>query len=224
MQKRALDRGVLLAACRAAGAPEDPAKAQELFKNPPVKISRAAIITAMANDLFEQSQLYAPRKLNDPEKLRILCVRAQDALKTVPESKETKELNSKIQAALKRANVTPADLDYINAHGTSTGLGDEIELKAVERLLGNATDRVAMSSTKSATGHLLGAAGAVEAIACVMALRDGVVPPTIGYREPDPECDLDVTPNVARPRQVRAALSNAFAFGGTNAVVAFKRA
>ena len=105
IQKRALERGVLLATCRAAGAPDDPAKAQELFKKAPVQVPRAVLITAMANVLFEQAQLYAPRKLDDPEKLRIFCVAAQDALKTIPESKQTKELNSKIQAALKRAKV-----------------------------------------------------------------------------------------------------------------------
>jgi hypothetical protein len=104
-QKRALERGILLATCRAAGAPEDPAKTQGLFKDPPVKVPRAVMFAAMANALYAQSQLYLPRKLDDPEKMRIFCSRAQEALKTVPESKETKELNSKIQAALKRAKV-----------------------------------------------------------------------------------------------------------------------
>ncbi len=122
------------------------------------------------------------------------------------------------------AGLAPADVDYVNAHGTGTKANDRIETAAIRRAFGKDADRLSVSSTKSMHGHCMGASGAVEAIACVMALRDGVVPPTIGYRERDPECDLDVTPNVARLREVRASISNAFAFGGTNAVVAFTRA
>jgi nodulation protein E len=121
------------------------------------------------------------------------------------------------------ADLAPGDIDYINAHGTGTRANDQTETASIRKAFGKAADRLSVSSTKSMHGHCMGASGAIEAIACLMALHDGVVPPTVGYREPDPECDLDVTPNVARVREVRAALSNAFAFGGTNAVVAFTR-
>jgi 3-oxoacyl-[acyl-carrier-protein] synthase II len=126
-------------------------------------------------------------------------------------------------AALKRAGLTPSDLDYINAHGTSTPLGDEIELGAVERLLGNAASKVAMSSTKSSTGHLLGAAGAIEAIFAILAIRDNVVPPTINLDNPSVETAIDLVPHKSKEREVNVALSNSFGFGGTNASVIFRR-
>jgi 3-oxoacyl-[acyl-carrier-protein] synthase II len=126
-------------------------------------------------------------------------------------------------AALKRADLAASDLDYINAHGTSTPLGDEIELGAVERLLGNAASRVAMSSTKSSTGHLLGAAGAIEAIFAILAIRDNVVPPTINLDNPSVETVIDLVPHTAKTREVNVALSNSFGFGGTNASVIFRR-
>src|SRR4051794_25452766 len=122
-----------------------------------------------------------------------------------------------MKAALGRAGLTPADLDYINAHGTSTPLGDEIELKAVERLVGNAASKLAMSSTKSSIGHLLGAAGAVEAIFSILAIRDGVIPPTLNLDNPSVETAVDLVPREARRREVEVALSNSFGFGGTNA-------
>ncbi len=121
-----------------------------------------------------------------------------------------------MSAALKRAGLTPDQVDYINAHGTST-MADTIELGAVERLLGDAAEKVTMSSTKSSIGHLLGAAGAVEAIFCVLAIRDQVAPPTINLDNPAVEPKLDLAPNVARDREIRVALSNSFGFGGTNA-------
>jgi 3-oxoacyl-[acyl-carrier-protein] synthase II len=126
-------------------------------------------------------------------------------------------------AALKRAGLTASDLDYINAHGTSTPLGDEIELGAVERLLGNAASKVAMSSTKSSTGHLLGAAGAIEAIFAILAIRDNVVPPTINLDNPSVETAIDLVPHTAKKREVNVALSNSFGFGGTNASVIVRR-
>jgi len=126
-------------------------------------------------------------------------------------------------AALKRAGLTPSDLDYINAHGTSTPLGDEIELGAVERILGNAASKVAMSSTKSSTGHLLGAAGAIEAIFAILAIRDNVVPPTINLDNPSVETAIDLVPLKAKKRDVNVALSNSFGFGGTNASVIVRR-
>ena len=125
-------------------------------------------------------------------------------------------------SALKRAGLSAADLDYINAHGTSTPLGDEIELKAVERLVGNAAPQLAMSSTKSSIGHLLGAAGAVEAIFSVLAIRDQVVPPTLNLDNPSVSTAIDLVPHQARPRPVSVALSNSFGFGGTNASLVFR--
>ena len=122
-------------------------------------------------------------------------------------------------AALKNAGMTPADIDYLNTHGTSTPLGDEIELRAVERAFGNAVGALSMSSTKSAIGHLLGAAGAVEAVFCVLSIRDGIVPPTLNLDAPSVETPIDLTPHTAKKRTVRAAMSNSFGFGGTNAAV-----
>ena len=119
--------------------------------------------------------------------------------------------------ALKRAGLEPADIDYINAHGTSTPLGDEIELKAVERLFGNAAGKISMSSTKSSVGHLLGAAGAVEAIFSTLAIRDQVAPPTLNLDNPSVQTELDLVPHTARKRPIAAVLSNSFGFGGTNA-------
>jgi len=128
-----------------------------------------------------------------------------------------------MSAALKRADIALVDLDYINAHGTSTPVGDEIELRAVERLLGNAAGAISMSSTKSATGHLLGAAGAVEAIFCILAIRDGIAPPTINLDNPSVETAIDLVPHVSKRRKIDVALTNSFGFGGTNASVVFRR-
>jgi 3-oxoacyl-[acyl-carrier-protein] synthase II len=126
-----------------------------------------------------------------------------------------------MKMALKRAELAPSDIDYVNAHGTSTPLGDEIELRAVERLFGNAASKMSMSSTKSSIGHLLGAAGAVEAIFSVLAIRDQIVPPTLNLDNPSVESELDLVPHVAKKREVRSALSNSFGFGGTNASLIF---
>ncbi len=128
-----------------------------------------------------------------------------------------------MRAALERAGISASELDYINAHGTSTPLGDEIELRAAERLLANAPRKPAMSSTKSATGHLLGAAGAVEAIFAILAIRDQVAPPTINLDNPSVETDLDLVPHVARKRTIDVVLSNSFGFGGTNASLVMRR-
>jgi 3-oxoacyl-[acyl-carrier-protein] synthase II len=129
-----------------------------------------------------------------------------------------------MNAAIKRAGIDVSDLDYINAHGTSTPLGDEIELKAVERVVGNAAGKLAMSSTKSATGHLLGAAGAVEAIFSILAMRDQVAPPTINLDNPSVETPIDLVPHEAKPRPIEVVLSNSFGFGGTNASLVMRRA
>jgi 3-oxoacyl-[acyl-carrier-protein] synthase II len=128
-----------------------------------------------------------------------------------------------MSAALKRAGVDAADIDYINAHGTSTPLGDEIELRAVERLVGNAASKMVMSSTKSAIGHLLGAAGSVEAIFSILAIRDGRIPPTLNLDNPSVQTAIDLVPKVAVERNVDVALSNSFGFGGTNASLVFRR-
>jgi 3-oxoacyl-[acyl-carrier-protein] synthase II len=129
-----------------------------------------------------------------------------------------------MSAAIRRAGISPAEVDYINAHGTSTPVGDEIELNAVHRLVGNAAARIAMSSTKSATGHLLGAAGAVEAIFSILALRDQIVPPTINLDNPSVETGIDLVPHHAKKREIGIVLSNSFGFGGTNASLIFRRA
>jgi len=126
-------------------------------------------------------------------------------------------------AAVRRDGIEPADIDYINAHGTSTPLGDEIELGAVQRLVGNAASRISMSSTKSSIGHLLGAAGAVEAIFSILAIRDGVAPPTLNLDNPSVETPIDLVPHRARQRDIAVVLSNSFGFGGTNASLIFRR-
>ena len=128
-----------------------------------------------------------------------------------------------MNAAIRRAGISPADIDYINAHGTSTPLGDELELEAVHRLVGNAAGRMCMSSTKSSIGHLLGAAGAVEAIFTILALRDGVVPPTINLDNPSVETPIDLVPHHSKKKDIDVVLSNSFGFGGTNASVVFRR-
>jgi len=127
-----------------------------------------------------------------------------------------------MRACLAEAGLHPEEVDYVNAHGTGTKANDEIETAAIRRVFGAHADRLSVSSTKSMHAHCMGASGGLEMIACVMAIREGLVPPTANYREQDAACDLDVTPNVARSREIRAAISNGFAFGGTNAVLAFR--
>jgi 3-oxoacyl-[acyl-carrier-protein] synthase II len=128
-----------------------------------------------------------------------------------------------MQRALANSNLTIDDIDYINAHGTSTELNDKAETAAIKKVFGERAGGIAISSTKSMTGHLAAAAGAVEAAVCVLTLRDQIVPPTINYQFPDPNCDLNYTPNKARKMKVDACLSNAFGLGGQNTCVAFKR-
>jgi nodulation protein E len=128
-----------------------------------------------------------------------------------------------ITGALRDAGLNPEDVGYINAHGTGTAANDKTECAAVAHAFGAHADRLMISSTKAMHGHCIGGTGAVELLACLMALNDRVIAPTIGYEEPDPECALDVVPNVARQARVDAVLSNAFAFGGLNAVIALRR-
>jgi 3-oxoacyl-[acyl-carrier-protein] synthase II len=128
-----------------------------------------------------------------------------------------------IKMALKTAGVNPEEIDYINAHGTSTHFNDLYETMAIKSVFGEQARKVMISSTKSMTGHCLGAAGGVEAVYTLMAMERGAVPPTINYEEPDPECDLDYVPNTAREASVSVALSNSFGFGGTNATLLFRK-
>jgi len=125
--------------------------------------------------------------------------------------------------ALKDAGMGPGDVDYINAHGTSTPLNDVCETRAIKTVFGDRAYEIPISSTKSMTGHLLGGAGGIEAVFSIKAIEEGVIPPTINYENPDPECDLDYVPNVARHKALRVVMSNSFGFGGTNAVLIFKR-
>jgi 3-oxoacyl-[acyl-carrier-protein] synthase II len=127
-----------------------------------------------------------------------------------------------MQRAIKSAAVNPEEIDYINAHGTSTEFNDKIETLAIKNLFGDHAYKLAVSSTKSMTGHLLGAAGAVELIATLLIMRYQIIHPTINYEYPDPECDLDYVPNLARKSKVNLAISNSFGFGGTNATLAVK--
>jgi 3-oxoacyl-[acyl-carrier-protein] synthase II len=128
-----------------------------------------------------------------------------------------------MRMAMRDAGLNPEEIDYINAHGTSTPLNDATETQAIKAVFGNHAKKVPISATKSMTGHLLGAAGSTEAIFAILSIRDGIFPPTINYDEPDPECDLDYVPNVARRKSIQTAMSNAFGFGGTNASVIFKK-
>ena len=141
---------------------------------------------------------------------------------TAPEPEGAGAMASMI-LALEAAGLQPEQVDYINAHGTSTQAGDASETRAIKKVFGDHAYRLAVSSIKSMTGHLLGAAGGVESVATVLTLHHGVIPPTINYDEPDPECDLDYVPNKARRTKVRVALNNSFGFGGTNATLVFKQ-
>jgi nodulation protein E len=128
-----------------------------------------------------------------------------------------------MRASLSDAQLAPEQISYINAHGTGTPGNDQTETRAIRQVFGNHADRLAVSSTKSMHGHALGAAGALEAVATVMAMRENMIPPTANFTTPDPDCDLDIVPNQARPAEIEFALSNSFAFGGLNAVLAFKK-
>ncbi|TES88514.1 MAG: beta-ketoacyl-[acyl-carrier-protein] synthase II [Dehalococcoidia bacterium] len=128
-----------------------------------------------------------------------------------------------IRIALKKANIAPTDIDYINAHGTSTQLNDVMETRAIKTVFGDYAYRVPISSTKSMLGHLIGCAGAAEAMVCILSILNGIIPPTINYDHPDPDCDLDYVPNVARKAEVKTALSSSFGFGGHNSVLILRR-
>lgn len=127
-----------------------------------------------------------------------------------------------MQIALRKARLEPKEIEYINAHGTSTPLNDKCETTAIKTVFGDDAYRIPISSTKSMMGHLIGAAGTIEAIICVLVIQYGIIPPTINLVHPDPECDLDYVPNIARQKRVRTALSNSFGFGGHNSVLIFR--
>ena len=159
---------------------------------------------------------------------KILCETAgygasSDAYHITSPDPEGESAAHAMLAAIRDAGLAPEDVTYINAHGTSTPLNEKYETIAIKKAFGGAAKSVHVSSTKSMTGHLLGAAAAIEAIACVCAIRDGIIPPTIGYQQPDPDCDLDITPNKAVRTPVEAALSNALGFGGHNATLLLKK-
>jgi 3-oxoacyl-[acyl-carrier-protein] synthase II len=135
---------------------------------------------------------------------------------------EGREVARAIKIAMLQAKVNASDVDYINAHATSTPLGDICETRAIKLALGNDAKRTVISSTKSMTGHLLGAAGGIEMAVCALALKDGIVPPTINLNDPDPECDLDYVPNTAREKKIRVAMNNSFGFGGHNVALIAK--
>ena len=148
---------------------------------------------------------------------------SSDAYDMVHPSEDGEGASKAMEFALKDAQISPEEVDYINAHGTSTPAGDSAETLAIRGLFGAHADRLAVSSTKSMTGHLLGAAGAIELVACVCAIEQGYIPPTINYETPDPACDLDWVPNQGRPADINIALSNAFGFGGHNTSIAVRK-
>jgi 3-oxoacyl-[acyl-carrier-protein] synthase II len=141
---------------------------------------------------------------------------------TAPDPEGYGAANS-MKEALGDAGIKPSEVDYINAHATATPPGDKAETLAIKKVFGEYASKVAISSTKSMTGHLLGASGGLEAIVCVLAIKEGIIPPTINYEQPDPDCDLDIVPNIARKLKVDVALSNSFGFGGHNATLVFKK-
>ena len=146
-----------------------------------------------------------------------------DAFHITQPDNESIGASNAINMALNDASIDTFDVGYINAHGTSTYFNDMLETQAIKKIFGNDAKNVSISSTKSMTGHLLGAAGAIEAITCINALRSGIIPPTINYNNPDPECDLDYTPNESINKDINISMSNSFGFGGHNSVVIFKK-
>ena len=191
----------------------------------PFDATRAGFVMAEgAGALFLEDWEHAERRGADIYAEVLGYGASNDAHHMAQPEPEATGVAAMMSSALARAGVEPARVGYINAHGTSTPLGDAAETRAIKQVFGAHAYELAVSSTKSMTGHTFGAAGAIEAIMCVLALRDGVLPPTINYREPDPECDLDYVPNEARRAQVDVALSNAMGLGGHNGCVLLGRA
>ncbi len=146
-----------------------------------------------------------------------------DAFRLTDSHDEGRGAIAAMRLALEDARLNPEDLEYVNAHGTSTKVNDSVETLAIKQVVGAAARRIPVSSTKSMTGHLIAAGGAVEAIVCLLAIRDGVLPPTINLDHHDPDCDLDYIPNVSRERKIDVALSNSFGFGGQNTALVLRR-
>jgi 3-oxoacyl-[acyl-carrier-protein] synthase II len=151
------------------------------------------------------------------------CAATCDAYRITDERPDASGAVAAMRGALRDAGTDPADVDYVNAHGTGTSMNDRLETLAIREVFGDRAEHTPVSSTKSMIGHLLAAAGAVELIACVIAIQEGLVPPTINYATPDPECDLDCVPNTARAAPVDVAMSNSFGFGGQNACAVIRR-
>jgi len=188
----------------------------------PFSATRNGMVQGEGAGIFVFEELENARKRGAPILAEVAgFAMSSDASDIVTPSKQG--ASRAISGALKDARLSPADVQYINAHGTGTAVNDKTECAAIADVFGQHADELMISSTKSMHGHAIGGTGAIELLACLMALQEGVIAPTIGYEEPDPECALDVVPNVAREAKVDVALSNAFAFGGLNAVLALKR-
>jgi 3-oxoacyl-(acyl-carrier-protein) synthase len=181
------------------------------------------VLSEGAGVLILESLDHAMRRGAEPLAEVLAYAATSDAAHLTNPDENALQAARAITRVLHKAGLKPEEVSYINAHGTGTPLGDVFEVRAVKRALGEAADGVPISSTKSVTGHLLGAAGAVEAVWCVMALREGVLPPTINCRTPDPACDLDFVPNTARKADLKIALSAAFGFGGHNTMLVLGR-
>jgi 3-oxoacyl-[acyl-carrier-protein] synthase II len=194
---------------------EDPPRASR-----PFDATRAGFVMGEGAAVLVLEELEGARKRGAPIYAEILSYGASnDAHHMAQPDPESIGVSEMIRQALSRADVDPQRVGYINAHGTSTPLGDLAETKAIKDVFGDHAYELAVSSTKSVTGHCLGAAGAIEAMMCVLAIHHGVLPPTINYEHPDPECDLDYVPNIAREARVDVALSNAMGLGGHNGCV-----
>jgi 3-oxoacyl-[acyl-carrier-protein] synthase II len=202
-----------------ASANGDPTKASR-----PFDATRAGFVMAEGAGVVHLETLDSAKERGAPIYAEVLGYGASnDAYHMAAPDPESVGVVEMMRQALDRAGVAPEDVDYINAHGTSTPLGDLAETKAIKEVFGDHAYKLAVSSTKSMMGHMFGAAGAVEAIMCALAIRDGVLPPTINYANPDPECDLDYVPNEARKADVRVTLSNAMGLGGHNGCVLLGR-
>ncbi len=181
------------------------------------------VLSEGASVLILEEEEHARRRGAHMYARMLSCGMTADAFHITAPPNEGEGAQRAMKLAVEYAGLKPEQIDYINAHGTSTGLGDVAETKAVKKVFGAHAKKLAMSSTKSMIGHLLGAAGAAEAAFTILALRDGILPPTINLENADPECDLDYVPNTARKKDIRYALSNGFGFGGTNATVCFEK-
>jgi 3-oxoacyl-[acyl-carrier-protein] synthase II len=202
-----------------AAANGDPTRASR-----PFDATRDGFVMAEGAGVLVLEELEAARARGAPVYAEVLAYGASnDAYHMAAPDPESVGVVEMMRQALERGGVDPDEVDYINAHGTSTPLGDAAETKAIKAVFGDHASELAVSSTKSMTGHMFGAAGAVEAIVCALAIRDGALPPTINYRNPDPACDLDYVPNEARRADVRVALSNAMGLGGHNGCVLLGR-